>query len=362
MLHDFLDRERVSIINAARRKAQGIRWGRLASSSIDESWEVFYDDLTGLLRSKKVASSPDGFDNVNLGTEYVKLGFAITDAVQSYNILYQAITESAATFDLKISDDELEQLNTTLDSAIAHVVTQFERIQTKAQDQKETERLGFLAHELRNSLQTATIALEMIELGTVNVRSKTGGLLQSSLQRMADLIDNALTGVRLRIEPAPRLSKIKAFEVISEVEVTAAYQARIRDLNLCIQTSNDIEVMVDRQLFISALSNIVQNALKFTKPEGTVSIRATQEDDRVLIEVEDECGGLHDDKIEEMFRPGTQSGADRTGVGLGLAISRQAVEQNNGQLRVENRPGKGCIFIIDLPAPQAERAQSLRMA
>jgi signal transduction histidine kinase len=353
MLHDFLDRERVSIINAARRKAQNVRWGRLASTSIDESWEVFYDDLTGLLRSKKIASSQNGFDNIDLGTEYVKLGFAITDAVQSYNILYQAITESAATFGLRLSDEELHQLNTTLDSAIAHVVTQFERIQTKAQDLKETERLGFLAHELRNSLQTATIALEMIELGTVSVRSKTGGLLQSSLQRMADLIDNALTGVRLRIEPAPRLRKIRAFEVISEVEVTASYQARSRDLNLCIQTSNDIEIVVDRQLFISALSNIVQNALKFSKPEGTVSIRATQEEDRVLIEVEDECGGLHEDKIEQLFEPGVQASADRTGVGLGLAISRQAVEQNNGKLRVQNLPGKGCVFIIDLPVPTA---------
>ncbi len=350
MLHDFLARERTAIIKMAKQKAQSVRWGRLAFGVVEESWDVFYDDLTGLVISG-VDNSAGNLDPDDLGKEYLKLGFAITDAVQSYNIIYQAITESAVSHGLTISDEELNRLNTSLDIAIAQVVTQFERVQTKAQDLKENERLGFLAHELRNSLQSATIALEMIELGTVTIKSKTGNLLQSSLQRMADLIDNALTGVRLSVEPAVRMRRIRAFEVISEVEVTAAFQARIRDQSLCIQTSNDIEVYVDRQLFVSALSNIVQNALKFTRAQGTVSIRAKESDGRVLIEVEDECGGLNVDNLEDLFVTGVQSGADRTGVGLGLAISRQAVERNNGELRVENLPGKGCIFVIDLPAP-----------
>ncbi|HET6512891.1 MAG TPA: ATP-binding protein, partial [Candidatus Kapabacteria bacterium] len=51
------------------------------------------------------------------------------------------------------------------------------------------------------------------------------------------------------------------------------------------------------------------------------------------------------------------AGADRTGVGLGLAISRQAIERNNGKLRVENKPGKGCIFVIDLPMPSERSTQ-----
>jgi signal transduction histidine kinase len=350
MLHDFLARERATIISTAKRKAQSVRWGRLAFGVVEESWDVFFDDLTGLVISSAEHTSGNVVPD-DLGKEYLKLGFAITDAVQSYNIIYQSITEAAASQDLAISDEELGRLNTSLDIAIAQVVTQFERVQTKAQDLKENERLGFLAHELRNSLQSATIALEMIELGTVSIRSKTGGLLQSSLQRMADLIDNALTGVRLRVEPAVRMHRLRAFEVIGEVEVTAAFQARTRNQNLCIQTSNDIEVCVDRQLFVSALSNIVQNALKFTRAEGTVSIRAREAEGRILIEVEDECGGLNVEDPEQLFVAGVQTGADRTGVGLGLAISRQAIERNNGELRVQNKPGHGCIFVIDLPMP-----------
>ena len=62
-------------------------------------------------------------------------------------------------------------------------------------------------------------------------------------------------------------------------------------------------------------------------------------------------GGAEIRKIQELFTPGVQLGKDRTGVGLGLAITRDALEKNNGTLRVTDLPGKGCIFTLDLPKP-----------
>ena len=70
--------------------------------------------------------------------------------------------------------------------------------------------------------------------------------------------------------------------------------------------------------------------------------------DRVLIEVEDECGGLPGDTIN-LFRPFEQRGADRSGLGLGLAYSRWAVEANRGRIYARSIPGKGCVFTVDLP-------------
>src|SRR5687767_877648 len=121
MLHDFLERERNSIIQTAKQKAQKLRWGRLAITAIEDSWDVFYDDLAGLVRSGTL----DGEGNLatdGRGQEYLKLGFAITDAVQSYNIIHQSITEAAASHGLKISEEELHRLNSSLDIAIAQVV------------------------------------------------------------------------------------------------------------------------------------------------------------------------------------------------------------------------------------------------
>ena len=71
--------------------------------------------------------------------------------------------------------------------------------------------------------------------------------------------------------------------------------------------------------------------------------------DRILIDVEDHCGGLPRGNLELMFRPFVQSNDDKTGVGLGLSIARRSVEANGGILRVRDVPGTGCVFTIDLP-------------
>ena len=71
--------------------------------------------------------------------------------------------------------------------------------------------------------------------------------------------------------------------------------------------------------------------------------------DRVLIEVEDECGGLPPGTQQRIFRPFEQGSADRSGLGLGLSLSRHGVQAFGGNLYVRDRPGKGCIFTIDLP-------------
>jgi hypothetical protein len=69
----------------------------------------------------------------------------------------------------------------------------------------------------------------------------------------------------------------------------------------------------------------------------------------VLIEVEDECGGLPEGKVESMFQSFEQLDQDRTGLGLGLSISRRAIEACGGTLTVRDVPGIGCVFTIDLP-------------
>jgi C4-dicarboxylate-specific signal transduction histidine kinase len=78
-------------------------------------------------------------------------------------------------------------------------------------------------------------------------------------------------------------------------------------------------------------------------------LNAYAANDRILIDVEDRCGGLPPGAAETMFLPFTQSGENKSGLGLGLSICRRSVEANGGVLRVRNLPGSGCIFTIDLP-------------
>ena len=85
-------------------------------------------------------------------------------------------------------------------------------------------------------------------------------------------------------------------------------------------------------------------------------LRARAEHGRLLIEVEDECGGIPPSKGDLFQVFGDRRGLDRSGLGLGLSIARKAVRAHQGETRIRNMPGKGCVFIIDVPLALGERA------
>ena len=110
-----------------------------------------------------------------------------------------------------------------------------------------------------------------------------------------------------------------------------------------------MSIEADRAILAAVVGNLLQNAIKFTRPHTGVTLRVGASAERVLIEVEDECGGLPVENTGELFRPFEQRSADRTGLGLGLAFSRWGVEANHGRIYARNLPERGCVFTIDMP-------------
>jgi signal transduction histidine kinase len=110
-----------------------------------------------------------------------------------------------------------------------------------------------------------------------------------------------------------------------------------------------VAIEADRQILIAVIGNLLQNAFKFTRPGTTVTLRVGADADRVLIEVQDECGGLPGGDENDLFQPFEQRSIDRTGLGLGLAFSRWAVEANHGRIYARDLPDEGCVFTVDLP-------------
>ena len=97
-------------------------------------------------------------------------------------------------------------------------------------------------------------------------------------------------------------------------------------------------IAADRQVLAAVVGNLLQNAFKFTRPRTSVTLRVGASAERVLIEVQDECGGLPSGDVNELFRPFEQRSADRTGMGLGLAFSRWGAEANDGRIYARNLP------------------------
>jgi signal transduction histidine kinase len=122
-----------------------------------------------------------------------------------------------------------------------------------------------------------------------------------------------------------------------------------RMVMISLEADTVLKVQADRRLLVSTIGNLLSNAVKFSQAGATVRVRAKREGSAVMVEVEDECGGLPTGNIETLFEPFVQRGEDRNGFGLGLAIVRQAMTAHGGRVSIRNEPGQGCTFVLTLP-------------
>jgi signal transduction histidine kinase len=202
---------------------------------------------------------------------------------------------------------------------------------------------------MRNLISTASYAFEVLKTGKVGVGGSIGKVLERSLAAQLALISRSLAEIRMT-QGVHNREPILVAEFIEEVAANAGLEANARNLRLAVIGVEDgARVEADRQILSAVVTNLLQNAFKFTRPSTTVTLRVGASAERVLIEIQDECGGLPGANPTDLFRPFEQRGVDRSGVGLGLAFSRWAVEANRGRLYARNLPDRGCVFTVDLP-------------
>jgi signal transduction histidine kinase len=353
MLREFIAVNREEIIRRCRAKVATRSVPPPTDVEIDHGVPIFLDQLMDALRLGLISSPEIGRSAVKHGHHLLLQGFTLSQVVHDYGDVCQSITELAVEKSAPISTDDFRTLNRCLDDAIAGAVTEFGREQNEFALDGETargnERAGFLAHELRNLLNTAIVAFEVLKTGNVGVAGSTGTVLHRSLVGARALISRSLAEVRLT-QGIQNREPLLVSAFIEELAPAATLEANARGIGLSlIPVEYGVAIEADRQVLAAVVGNLLQNAFKFTRPRTTVTLRVGASTERVLIEIEDECGGLPGGSVNELFRPFEQRSADRTGLGLGLAFSRWGVEANNGRLYARNLPNRGCVFTLDLP-------------
>jgi signal transduction histidine kinase len=353
VLQDFIAVHHEEILSRCRAKVATRSIPPPTAAEIDHGVPLFLDQLVHALRFGLISSPEISSSAIQHGHDLLLQGFTVSQVVHDYGDVCQSITELAVERNARITADDFRVLNACLDDAIAGAVTEYGRERNQNSIDGETtrgvERLGFLAHELRNLVNTAIVAYHVLKTGNVGIAGTTSTVLHRSLMDLDALIGRSLTEVRLtqRVENPERFP-VALF--IDEVAPAAILNARARGITLTVMAVEDgVLIEADRQVLAAVIGNVLQNAFKFTRPRTTVTLRVGASAERVLIEVEDECGGLGSVDGKELFRPYEQRSADRTGLGLGLAFSRWAVEANHGRIYARNVPGKGCVFTVDLP-------------
>jgi signal transduction histidine kinase len=353
MLSDFIATNRGEILARSRSRVAERIAPVPTQAELAQGLPVFLKQLREALHR---ASSREAVDHAEIeksvtmhGDELFRHGFTVAQVVHDYGDLCQIITLLAVEQNAAIAADEFQTLNLCLDDAIAGAVTAYGVRRERAIAEEGTERLGVLVHEMRNVLNAALMSFGSIKSGAVAPGGSTSAIHERSLMRLQTLIDRSMAEVRLDAG-LQTLEMIPVREIIEEVEVGASIVAQTRGLQLVvISVAPAVIVEADRQTLAAAIANLLQNALKFTHPKSTVTLRASTTTTRVLIEVEDECGGLPPGNADLLLQPFAQQGGDRTGVGLGLSICMKAVKAIAGDLRIRDLPGQGCIFTIDLP-------------
>ena len=178
----------------------------------------------------------------------------------------------------------------------------------------------------------------------------TGAVLDRTLRVLRDLVARSIEEVRFT-QTVKSKRQILVSEFIEALRAALSLEAQARGVELIVSpVQEELAIEADQRILAAVVGNLVQNAFKFTRPHSTVTLRVRGSADRVLIEVQDECGGLPGESGEkELAASFEQRDADRSGLGIGLTFSRWGAEANGGRLYAHNLPGTGCIFTLDLP-------------
>jgi signal transduction histidine kinase len=248
MLHEFLLENKKKILAMTEEKTLDLAGDKPSSEKLKQGLPIFYGQLIDVLKQEQsvhtsftankagmakaardadepaMSAASGRPDEVSLaksaglhGLELLRLGYTLSHVVHAYGAMCQSITELATQQNSKITTTEFHDLNQCLDVAIAGAVTAFESQRNTEQSSQEVEHLGFLAHELRNALNSVTMAYQLVKDGLVAPGGSTGQVLERGLKRIDELIDRSLTEVRLRVEPKVHAESGRLLQLVDTI-------------------------------------------------------------------------------------------------------------------------------------------------
>lgn len=232
-----------------------------------------------------------------------------------------------------------------------HDLTRIRQVETS-----QKEFVSNVSHELRNPMASIKAIVETLESGALSepeVAADFLGRMRRDVDRINNLVNDLLELSRMEsgqfvIAPEPGPLLPLALAVKGQFQETAAAKA----VDLTVAVPEDLPLlMADGDKLSQVLVNLVENALKFTPPQGQVLIQARALPDWVEVQVKDSGVGVAPQHLPHLFERFYKVDRSRRdgGTGLGLAIVKQSVEAHGGRITVSSREGEGCTFTFTIP-------------
>jgi two-component system phosphate regulon sensor histidine kinase PhoR len=256
-------------------------------------------------------------------------------------------------------DDEIDDILRRLDETSFTIEKEFYRL--KRMENYRKDFIGDLSHELKTPIFAIQGFVETLINGALEDPEVNREFLKKAMRnvsRLISLTNNLMEIAKLETgELKTLLSEIPLKSVILEVVENLQFKAEHEQVNIIVDDMDtDLLVMADRNQIRQVLINLIENAIKYNKPDGSVHVGTfmapNQGNKKITVYVRDTGIGIeakHIPRITERFYRTDKSRArDKGGTGLGLAIVKHIIEAHNEQLSIESEPNKGTTFSFTL--------------
>ncbi|MBQ1273835.1 MAG: HAMP domain-containing protein [Cellulosilyticum sp.] len=239
-----------------------------------------------------------------------------------------------------------------LGNAFNHMTKQLQRV-----EQSRQEFVSNVSHELKTPLSSIKVLTESLmfqEDVPVELYKEFFEDINSEVDRLNSIISDLLTLVRLDQREVPlNIVQINLGDLIQNILKRLAPLAKKKKINLVYESHREIVADIDEVKFSLALTNLVENAIKYTSEGGNVNVILQGDLQDAFITVEDTGIGIAKEEqskiFERFYRTDKTRNRETGGTGLGLAITYKTIIMHNGSIVVESEEGKGSIFSVQIP-------------
>lgn len=218
--------------------------------------------------------------------------------------------------------------------------------------------LAIVAHDLRNPLSSILLAARALRRRSGEVSRKVD-TIERAASRMDSLIGDLVDASVLDREGnlAMVLTDESVPSLIADAVVSVTGRAAAKSIVIATDLAGDVPpIRCDRARVLQVLTNLLDNAIKFTPDGGNIDVRATPLDGSVRIEVSDTGPGIKAEHQSEVFRRHWSAVSKGAGAGLGLYIANGIVRAHGGRLSLHSEPGHGTSFFATFPVAAAAAA------
>jgi signal transduction histidine kinase len=204
-----------------------------------------------------------------------------------------------------------------------------------------------MAHEMRNSLVALGGFAQRLykNLPEADTRKDEVAIIVKEVERLEIMLQRLLNSGKLR---TPKFSASDVNEIITETLLFMNYELEKNNVTSAVDLDPSLpEVMIEDYQMQQVLLNVIQNAMQAMEGGGELMLKTSGDGKFVQVSISDTGVGIPEDSIENIFEPYFTT--KKNGMGIGLAISREIIEDHNGTISVESQLGVGTTFTISLP-------------